>query len=260
MDYITLEVDRREGGIRTIYLNRPDMLNAINLKMAEELNQEIENIRKDSDVKVVLVTGAGRAFCSGAELDESINTISSMRDYIHNQLNRIIMGITAMEKPWIAAVNGIAAGGGASLALAMDLVVASEEASFYFVNAKRGLVLDMGGTYFLPRFLGTHRAKEVAFFAEKISGRDAERMGLINRCAPVDEFQAAAFNWAERLSRGAHLAIGAIKIGINRGLSSDLHDVLQVEAQNQAIMNSTEDFKEGVAAFLGKRDPVFKGK
>jgi 2-(1,2-epoxy-1,2-dihydrophenyl)acetyl-CoA isomerase len=259
MTYNTLEVDQN-AGIHTIRLSRPDMLNAINLEMAEELNHEIESIRNDSNVKVVIVTGAGRAFCSGAELDRSINTISSMRDYIHSQLNHIVLGISGMEKPWIAAVNGAAAGGGASLALAMDLVIASEEAFFYFVTTRRGLVVDMGGAFFLPRLVGIHKAKEVAFFAEKISGRDAERLDLINKCVPADELDRTARAWAERILRSAPLAIGATKVCINRGLSMNLHDVMLSEAQNQAIMNSTEDFKEGVAAFIEKRDPHFIGE
>lgn len=259
MSYTTLEIEQKDG-VRTVRLNRPDMLNAINRKLAEELNQEIETIGSDAEVKVVILTGKGRAFCSGADLDKSINTISSMRDYIQNQLNRIVIGITNMEKPWIGAVNGVAAGGGSSLALATDLVVASETASFYQLFTLRGLVADMGGTFFLPRLLGIHKAKQVAFFGEKISGVEAERIGLINKCVPPGDLEAFAGSWAKTLSKGAMLSIGAIKVGMNRGLSMSLADVLLCESQIQAIMNSTEDFKEGVAAFLEKRNPVFIGR
>lgn len=252
-----------QDSVATVTLSRPEVLNAVNGTMAHELHRVLEQIAGDRDVRAVLLTGAGRAFCAGADLaqpGEGVNTENpnSIRDWL-TYLNGLIVGIMEMEVPWVAAVNGPAAGMGAHLALACDLVLMAEGAYFYEAFLARGLVVDLGGTYLLPRLVGLHKAKELAFFGEKVYGPEAVRLGLANRTVPDGELMTTARAWAKRLAQGATRAIGLTKLGINRGLGTSLRDALAYEAYAQALATQTEDVREGIRAFLEKREPEFKG-
>lgn len=252
-----------EDGVAMVTLNRPEVLNAVNGTMAHELHQALAQIAADRAVRAVLLTGAGRAFCAGADLTrpgEGVNLEdpNSVRDWL-TYLNGLIVGIMEMEVPWVAAVNGPAAGMGAHLALACDLVLIAEGAYFYEAFLARGLVVDLGGMYLLPRLVGLHRAKELAFFGDKVYGPQAIALGLANRAVPDGELMTTAREWAARLARGPTRAIGLTKLGMNRGLNMSLRDVLAYEAQAQALVIQTQDVREGIQAFLEKREPEFKG-
>jgi len=252
-------------GVATLMLNRPEVLNAADGAMLRELNQAIQRIKADSQVRAVILTGAGRGFCTGADLAnlgpglDPHNPVH-VRDWVHQHFNPIVQGIMEMEKPWIAAVNGAAAGAGCHLALACDLVVMAEEAYFYWAFTKRGLVVDVGGLYLLPRLVGLHKAKELAFFPEKIYGPQALEMGLVNKVVPGAELMKTSRDWAKRLAQGPTKALGWTKLGMNRGLSMNLEDVLAYEAQAQGLAVQTEDVHEGIRAFLEKREPRFQGR
>jgi 2-(1,2-epoxy-1,2-dihydrophenyl)acetyl-CoA isomerase len=264
MSYQTILYDVAEG-VATITLNRPDVLNAVNLPMARELLHAIEAVRADASVRAVLLSGAGRAFCAGADLvnmGEGFDPNNSVhvRRALVESFNPIILKIFEMEKPWIAAVNGAAVGGGCQLALACDLVLIAEDAYFCEIFAQRGLVVDAGGLFLLPRIVGLHKAKELAFFAEKIYGPQAVELGLANKCVPRSELLPQAREWAKRLAQGPTVALGLMKLGMNRGLQMTLHDVLHYEAHAQALAVQTHDVREGLQAFIEKRAPKFQGR
>jgi len=252
-----------QDGVATVTLNRPEVLNAVNGTMARELQQALAQIEKDRSVRAVLLTGAGRAFCAGVDLTQpgegvKVEDANSVRNWL-TYLNGLIVGIMEMEVPWVAAVNGPAAGMGAHLALACDLVLVAEGAYFYEAFLARGLTVDLGGMYLLPRLVGLQKAKELAFFGEKVYGPQAVELGLANCAVPDHELMATAREWAARLARGPTRAIGLTKLGMNRGLNMSLRDVLVYEAQAQALATQTQDVREGIRAFLEKREPEFKG-
>nr|BAL55486.1 enoyl-CoA hydratase [uncultured Acetothermia bacterium]BAL60224.1 enoyl-CoA hydratase [Candidatus Acetothermum autotrophicum] len=264
MNYQTIRYEVAEG-VATITLNRPDVLNAANLQMLRELNQALDAVQADAGVRAAVLTGAGRAFCAGADLagmGEGFDLTDplTVRRWLVEFFNPLILKIFEMEKPWIAAVNGIAAGGGCQLALACDLVVIAEDAYFCEIFAQRGLVVDLGGLFLLPRLVGLHKAKELAFFAEKISGLHAVELGLANTCVPGSELRAVAHEWATKLAQGPTVALGLMKVGMNRGLQMTLRDVMQYEASAQALAVHTQDVQEGLRAFVEKRAPKFQGR
>ncbi len=264
MTYQTMLYEQKDG-VAVITLSRPHVLNAANGTMLQELNQVIQQIKTDAAVRAVILTGAGRGFCSGADLAnlgagvDPQNPVH-VRDWVHQHVNPIVQGIMEMEKPWVAAVNGAAAGAGCHLALACDLVVMAEEAYFYWAFTRRGLIVDVGGLYLLPRLVGLHKAKELAFLPEKIYGPQALELGLINKVVPTAELMKTVRDWAQKLAQGPTKALGWTKLGMNRGLSMNLEDVLAYEAQAQGLAVQTEDVREGVRAFLEKREPKFQGK
>lgn len=264
MSYQTIQYEVK-GGVATITLNRPEVLNAANLSMLRELHSAIEAVRTDASVRAVVLTGSERAFCAGADLSNmgegfDLNNPLDVRRWLVEFFNPLIVKIFEMEKPWIAAVNGVAAGGGCQLALACDLIVIAEDAYFCEIFAQRGLVVDLGGLFLLPRLVGLHKAKELAFFAEKIYGPHAVELGLANRCVPQSEVLPVAGEWANRLAEGPTVALGLMKLGMNRGLQMTLHDVMNYEASAQALAVQTQDVREGLQAFLEKRAPKFQGK
>ena len=254
----------KSDGVATVTLNQPVTLNALTLPMVRQLRQVVADVARDRDVRAALITGAGRGFCSGANLlGGSGETLASGGMGVRAAvllMNEVLANIAEMEKPWLAAVNGPAVGGGCSLALACDLVLAAESAflSIGFVNI--GMVLDMGSTFLLPRLVGFRKAVELAFFGDRIYGPEAAAIGLINRAVPDDELIATAHKWAGRLAAGPTLAIGAIKLGLRRGLHNSFRDALHWEAMMQSLVAQTEDAAEGLTAFFQKRKPEFKGK
>ncbi|MBC7344314.1 MAG: enoyl-CoA hydratase/isomerase family protein [Clostridia bacterium] len=249
------------NGIATITLNRPESLNALSLSMAREIARAIEQVRADDDCKVVIITGAGRAFCAGGDIkamQRGMTTVEG-REYVM-EVGRVILAMRDLEKPIIAAVNGYAMGAGFNLALAADLIIAAKEAKFGQLFVQVGLAIDAGGSYYLPRAVGLARAKELVFTGRIIDAGEAFSMGLINRVTEKESLEEEVVSLATGLARGPTQALGLSKILINSGLETGLEAALANEAFAQSICMQTADHREGVAAFLEKRAPRFSGK
>lgn len=263
---------RRENGVLWLTLNRPERKNSISPELRDELLAALDEARSDDDVRCVVLTGAGDAFCSGVDLGRSKVTegaaraepqrpdLRAIREAMKRGMQRVIRAIWELDKPVIASVNGVAAGGGAQLALVCDLVVAAEGSRFIEIFVKRGLAVDSGGGWLLPRLVGLAKAKELVFFGDPISAADAHAAGLVNKVVAPDQLDAATREWAERLARGPTRSIGASKSLLNRALETDLATALEEEATAQALVSQTRDFSEGVRAFAEKRDPDFEGR
>lgn len=250
-----------KNGIATITLNRPESLNALSLSMALEITRALEQARADDDCKVVVITGAGRAFCAGGDIkamQKGMTTVEG-RNYVM-EAGRVILAMRDLEKPIIAAVNGYAMGAGFNLALAADLIIAVKEAKFGQVFVQVGLAIDAGGSYFLPRAVGLARAKELVFTGRIIDAGEALNMGLINKVIEKENLEEEVFDLATRLAQGPTQALGLAKMLINNGLKADLETALTNEAFVQSICMQTADHREGLAAFLEKRAPKFTGK
>jgi 2-(1,2-epoxy-1,2-dihydrophenyl)acetyl-CoA isomerase len=231
--------------------------------MKNRLAEIARDVAVNPEIKVVLLTGAGRGFCSGLDLSGDIakDVDSGMRFRAHLMgANELLMKISEMEKPWIAVVNGPAVGAGCSLALACDLVLAAESAYLSMNFSGVGAVMDLGGTYILPRLVGLHKAMELAFFGTKVSAVEAEKMGLINKVISDDELMEGAREWGLRLAAGPSLTLGTLKLGMRRSMDSSLTDVLHWEVMMQSLVLQTQDAREGFKALLEKRKPKFEGK
>lgn len=261
MTYETLIWDL-SGGVATITLNRPEKRNAINRTMFEELEHAFERVDGDREVRAFVLRGAGEHFCSGADLsviDEAPKTPAEMHARM-SEIHRILRKVFYCSKAGIAAVRGYAAGGGANLALACDLVVMAEDAKFAELFIKRGLVVDMSGTFSLPRTVGLHRAKELALLGDTIDAARAYEIGIANRMVPVDEFEVTVKELAGRLAEGPPIPMALMKKALNDSFSSDFDDVLDLESLNQSIVFSTKDMQEAILAFFEKREPRFIGE
>ncbi|HUQ84399.1 MAG TPA: 2-(1,2-epoxy-1,2-dihydrophenyl)acetyl-CoA isomerase PaaG [Gemmatimonadaceae bacterium] len=259
-EHIKYEVNE---GVASITLNRPDVLNSFNRAMAVEVRQALSSIIGDTNVRAVLITGAGRAFCAGQDLAEAMpkeGPAPDLGDIVARGYNPIVRTIRQLDKPVVCAVNGVAAGAGANLAFACDFVVAAADASFVQSFSKIGLVPDTGGTFFLPRLVGMARATALMMLADKVSAADAVAMGMIHRVVEsgklMDEATALARDLAKRPTRGLAL----IKRALTASATNGLDEQLALEAQLQAEAGSTADYREGVRAFLDKRAPVFIGR
>ena len=263
---------RRESGVLWLTLNRPERKNSISPELRDELLSALDDARTDDEIRCVVITGAGDAFCSGVDLGRSKVTegaaraepqrpdLRAIREAMKRGMQRVIRAIWELDKPVIASVNGVAAGGGAQLALVCDLVVASTHARLIEIFVKRGLAVDSGGGWLLPRLVGLAKAKELVFFGDPISAEEARAAGLVNKVVAPDELERATREWAERLARGPTRSIGASKTLLNRALETDLAGALEEEATAQAMVSQTRDFSEGVRAFAEKRDPDFRGR
>jgi enoyl-CoA hydratase/carnithine racemase len=255
----TLKLDRADG-VLTVTLNRPERKNAINGTMWTELLATFREAAGDPEVKVVVITGAGGAFCSGADLspdggrDAGKHQLTRMRDVADDCL-----ALHHLPKPVIAKVGGVAAGAGCNLALGCDLIVASDDARFSEIFARRGLTIDFGGSWVLPRLVGLHKAKELALLADIISAAEAERLGIVNRVVPAAELDAFVDDWAARLAAGPPLALSMTKKLLNDSLAMSLDQALEAEGMAQTVNFGTSDTSEAMAAFLEKRDPRFTG-
>lgn len=251
-------------GVAEITLDRPTVLNSFSRPMARELQAALAEAAADSEVRAVLLTGAGRAFCAGQDLAEAVPPDGSPRppidEIVRTTYNPSVRAIREMEKPVVCAVNGVAAGAGANLALACDIVLAADTASFIQAFCRIGLVPDTGGTFFLPRVVGTARATALAMLGDKVSAGDAQAMGMIWKSVPaatlMDEARALARQLATQPTRG----LGLIKRAMNASATNSLEQQLELEAVLQAEAASTADFDEGVAAFMEKRSPAFTGR
>lgn len=260
MTSLTLDI---QNGIATITLNRPDVYNAFNDPLSYELQDALKKVEKETAVRAVVLTGAGKAFSSGQDLKAAMDESGAPRnlgDSLHKRYNPIIRAIRNMPKPVICKLNGVAAGAGCSLALACDVIIASENASMIEIFINIALVLDSGSSYFLPRTVGYHRAFELATKATKLSATEALQMGLINKVVKPEELDATVQAEAEFYANAPTKAIGLMKKMLTKGMTDDLDTVLDYEAYCQEIAGKTADNKEGVLAFLEKRKPAFKGE
>ncbi len=257
----TLIIDAADNGVVTIAMNRPKRLNAASPQMFTELRETWNEIGGDPTVRCVVMTGAGDAFCSGADL--AADGGDGPRRHALQGLNVIHQTVSALYSimvPVIAKVNGVAAGAGMNLALACDLIVASDQARFSEIFARRGLSMDFGGTWILPRLIGLHRAKELAFFADVIDAKQAEDFGIVNKVVPHGELDAFVDDWAGRLAAGPPIAVAMTKRLLTLNASADFAAALEAEGMAQSLNFTTEDTKEAVKAFLEKRPPTFTGR
>jgi enoyl-CoA hydratase/carnithine racemase len=251
-------LDRSDQGVATVTLNRPQRKNAVAPGMWEELRRVFHEVSHSESDRVLVVTGAGDAFCSGADLAEG--TTESHPLYSMGIVNTAALALHEVPKPTIAKVNGDAVGAGMNLALGCDLIVAAERARFSQIFARRALSVDFGGTWLLPRLVGMHKAKELALFGDILSAREAEAIGLVNRVVPDDVLDAFVEDWALRLAAGAPLALQMTKKLLSNAFSIGLSEALDAEAAAQTVNLVSHDTKEGFAAFLEKRKPVFRGR
>jgi enoyl-CoA hydratase/carnithine racemase len=255
--------EQDEQGVATITLNRPERLNALTFAVYRELTDLFAALRDERDVRVVVITGAGKAFCSGGDVHDIIGELFS-RDMeglleFTRMTCELIQNMRALPKPVIASLNGTTAGAGACIALAADLRLASEAARIAFLFVKVGLAgTDMLASYLLPRVVGLSKATEMLYTGDFVSAADAERIGLYNRVVPADQLQSATREFAEKLARGPAFALGKTKEMLNRELHMDLATALESEAQAQAICMQHPDYREAYEAFVAKRAAKFK--
>jgi 2-(1,2-epoxy-1,2-dihydrophenyl)acetyl-CoA isomerase len=259
-----LLVERR-GGVLLLTMNRPEALNALMPSMTDEMRRTVEDAVTDSDVRALVITGAGRAFSAGGDVKNMAaqtgrRTPNDVRRRIREGTGPLIMAIATIEKPVVAAVNGLAYGGGFSIAMACDIVYAARSARFAQAFVKRGLVPDTGSTWFLPRLIGPWRARELMFTGEPVDAERANALGLVNRVCDDATVLDEAVALAEKLAAGPTMAIGMIKTLVSEGMRGDLRQAIDAEADAQGIAMESEDFREGVAALLDKRDPAFQGR
>jgi len=253
---------QRDGAIARLTLNRPDRLNAFTLEMLGELSDALGSLDGDDSVRVVLLTGAGRGFCAGQDLSDhaAVDDARAIRNVVERHYNPVVRQIRALPQPVIAAVNGVAAGAGCSMALACDIAVATESAKFINAFVNIGLIPDSGGSYFLPRLVGQARALGLFLLGDPVSAKTAAEWGMIWKAVPDAEFGGEVEALAQRLAGMPTAAIGLIKQAINASGHHSLEQQLAVEAELQAAAAETEDYQEGRTAFLDKRKPRFFGR
>jgi len=249
------------NGVCEIKLNRPDVFNSFNKSMAMAMQKALDDCANNDEVRAIVITGEGKAFCAGQDLAEATDPNGpELQSIVKEHYNPIILKIREIEKPVIAAVNGVAAGAGANIALACDITFAKESASFIQAFSKIGLIPDSGGTFFLPRIIGMQKALALMFTGDKISGKEAENMNMIYQAVEDDSFDETVSKFAGKLAKMPTKGLGLTKKAVNASWSNDLGTQLDVEEKLQTEAGETFDFNEGVASFLEKRRPEFKGK
>jgi 2-(1,2-epoxy-1,2-dihydrophenyl)acetyl-CoA isomerase len=260
MDSLLVE---RADGVVTCTLNRPEKKNAITSEMWVGLRELFEAVATNPDDRVLVLTGAGDGFCSGADLsgggtEQAASGVGGALAGMRT-VGQAAIGLHQLAKPTIAAVNGVAAGAGCNLALGCDLIIASEHARFSEIFSKRGLVVDFGGSWILPRLVGMHRAKELVLLADVIDATEAERIGLVNRVVAHDQFETTVKEIATRLANMAPLALAASKRLLDQSFSVSMAEALDAENTAQALMSTTSDTREAILAFFERREPRFTG-
>ena len=258
MNSILLKI---ENNVALITLNRPDVFNSFNRDMALLLQSILDDCEINELVRAIVITGKGKAFCAGQDLKEVTNPELNpgFRKILEEHYNPIIQKIRTIEKPIIAAVNGVAAGAGANIALACDIVVATENASFIQAFSKIGLIPDSAGTFFLPRLIGFQRASALMMLGDKVSSEEALQMGMIYKIFPVSFFSEEVMTLASTLAQMPTKALGLTKRLLNQSMTNNLEQQLALESNLQIEASSSNDYKEGVTAFMEKRKPEFKG-
>ena len=250
---------RRADRVVTVTMNRPEKKNALDHTMFCELLEVFSEVTESDDDRVLVLTGAGGNFCAGADLTAADgpdrHMLASMQFY-----GSVGLALHQLPKPTIAKLRGVAVGAGLNLALGCDLIAASEDARLSEIFARRGLSLDVGGSWLLPRLIGLHRAKELALLADIVSAREAERMGLLNRVVSDAELDDVVDDWAKRLAAGPPIALAQSKRLLNNAFNYGLAEAMDAEGMAQTVNFGTEDTREGLTAFSQKRDPVFKGR
>ena len=250
-----------ENQIAFISLNRPDVFNSFNREMAFLMQDTLDICGNDNNIRAIVITGNGKAFCAGQDIGEITNPELNpgFRKILDDHYNPIIKKIRNIEKPIIAAVNGVAAGAGANIALACDIVLASESASFIQAFSKIGLIPDSAGTFFLPRLIGMQKATALMMLGDKVTAQEAVELGMIFKCFPAENFDDEVLKMATTLANMPTKALGLIKKLMNQSVTNNLDQQLQLESDLQIEASSTNDYSEGVTAFVEKRKPVFKG-
>jgi len=256
---IELNIDNK---VAYITLNRPEVFNSFNREMALSMQGILDDCESNEEVRAIVITGNGKAFCAGQDLKEvtSPDLNPGFKKILEEHYNPIVTRIRHINKPIIAAVNGVAAGAGANLALSCDVVVANEHSSFIQAFSKIGLIPDSAGTFFLPRLIGFQKASALAMLGDKVSAEEAERLGMIYKVIRSEEFNEEVSTLALKLANMPTKALGMIKELLNRSMTNDLDEQLAMESKYQIEAAQSEDYAEGVAAFIEKRKPVFKGR
>ncbi len=259
MSSIELKIENK---VAFIALNRPEVFNSFNREMALRLQAVLDDCEKNNEVRAIVLTGNGKAFCAGQDLKEvtSPELNPGFKAILEEHYNPIITRIRAIKKPIIGAVNGVAAGAGANIALACDVVVATEKASFIQAFSLIGLIPDSAGTFFLPRLIGFQKASALMLLGDKVSAEEAERIGMIYKYFTAEEFETSVEKLAIKMANMPTKALGMIKDVLNQSLNNTLEEQLALESKNQIEAAQTHDYKEGVTAFVEKRRPNFIGK
>lgn len=250
-----------ENSVAWIYLNRPEVFNSFNREMALLFQSTLDNCANDEKVRAIVITGNGKAFCAGQDLKEVTDTELNpgFRKILDEHYNPIIQKIRTIEKPIVAAVNGVAAGAGANIALACDIVVSSEHGSFIQAFSKIGLIPDSAGTFFLPRIIGFQKASALMMLGDKVTAQDALQMGMIFKIYPTGLFEEEVMSLASTLAQMPTKAIGLTKRLLNQSMTNNLEQQMALESDLQIEASSSNDYKKGVTAFVEKRIPEFKG-
>lgn len=257
---MSIQVENK-GGVRILTMNRPEVFNSFNREMALALQSELDAAESDDTVRAIVLTGNGKAFCAGQDLGEAMDPDGpELQTIVSEHYNPIIVRLREIEKPIIAAVNGVAAGAGANIALACDITIAKESASFIQAFSKIGLIPDSGGTFFLPRIIGFQKALALMMTGDKVGAKDAEAMNMIYKCVADDTFEEEVHAFASKLALMPTRGLGLTKKALNASMTNDMHTQLALEEELQTEAGQTYDFREGVNAFLEKRKPLFKGE
>ncbi len=255
----TLQVHRGDG-IVTVTMNRPEVKNAINGTMWSELLETFRSVYDNRTDRAMVLTGAGGDFCSGADVSTMADSVSERPSLAAmREVSDVALALHRLPQPVIAKVRGVAAGAGCNLALAADLVVAADSARFSQIFTRRGLSVDFGGTWLLPRLVGLHRAKELALFADVLSADEVHEMGLLNRVVPEPDLDGFVDGWAARLAAGPPLAMSMTKKMLNDSMANSMEQAVEEEARSQSVNFATTDTAEGLLAFLDRREPGFEG-
>lgn len=249
------------NGVAELKLNRPEVFNSFNKSMALALQKALDDCEKNNEVRAIVITGEGKAFCAGQDLAEATDPNGpELQSIVKDHYNPIIERIRNIEKPIIAAVNGVAAGAGANIALACDITIAKKSASFIQAFSKIGLIPDSGGTFFLPRIIGSQKALALMMTGDKVTAEDADKMNMIYKAVDDDAFETEVRIFAENLAKMPTRGLGLTKKAVNQSFTNNLSEQLAVEEKLQTEAGKTYDFNEGVSAFLEKRKPEFRGK